>query len=401
LASAALTDAYLKSLKSSGGRTEVTDTKCSGLQLRVAGDGSKSFTLRYRMPGAKNPERVTLGSYPTISLTEAREMANDFRKDIARGKNPRAVRVDRATKSGMTFGEVAGQFLESYSRPGAWHHSRLKRPISEWAKLPIASITDDDVADLLNQMAENAPIAANRTRSALNLVFQWAMQSGRKYATSNPVSIVPKPAKEQIRRRNLNHEEIRILWRMLDGGDVGCDRSMALALKIILMTMARPGMVTGMQRSELFDLDGPTPEWRVPRERMKNGEEFVCPLSPTALALIKEGMSTGRDSVAVLSSRFRVRDSIGRTSLSQAVRYMLPKLKSVEQFTPHDLRRTAATIASEHGSEDHWVEAQLHHLRTGVAKVYNQYTMIKEKRQTVDILEKAILKIIGTAGQRT
>ena len=88
----------------------------------------------------------------------------------------------------------------------------MKRPREDWGRLPAASITDDDVADLLDTIAENAPVSANRTQSILHKMFKWGMQPGRKCVPSNPLAGLERcGGKEKKRDRVLNDDEIRTL----------------------------------------------------------------------------------------------------------------------------------------------------------------------------------------------
>src|SRR5262245_63966515 len=93
------------------------------------------------------------------------------------------------------------------------------------------------------------------------------------------------------RDRFLSADEIRQVWRALDDpGALGIKPDAATALRLILATAARPGMVRGMVGNELRDLKGPSehgPHWSLPAERMKAKSAFITPLSPLAVKLIR------------------------------------------------------------------------------------------------------------------
>jgi integrase len=100
-------------------------------------------------------------------------------------------------------------------------------------------------------------------------------------------------------------------------------------------------------RSELHDLDGPTPHWIIPAARTKNKlAEHTVPLSPA----IGEALNASKDEArgtndqAVFAGRFEGVETLARHSLSQAVRRIVTD-NELAAFTPHDLRRTGATIA--------------------------------------------------------
>jgi hypothetical protein len=119
----ALTDTFISSLAApANGRTEVSDTRCVGLVLRVTPSGAKSWCFRFRAKGARSPSRVTLGVYPDIGLGKAREQANAMRSTVAAGGDPAQQR--REERGGAkTFGALADRYLKE-------HADRHKRPIS-------------------------------------------------------------------------------------------------------------------------------------------------------------------------------------------------------------------------------------------------------------------------------
>ena len=273
--------------------------------------------------------RLTLGSYPDLSLASARTIADQHRNAIANGGDPRDARkaeiakaIAEARGEGLTFDRVAEQYLEQYAKPFkiSWRNdeSYLRRPRDRWRKMPIGAITDDDVARLLNDIAAEAPVSANRTQSVLHKLFVWAKEPGRKYVTINPLADMSRRAKETPKEPVLDDFEIRTLWHGLDDPKLPAERSVALALKLILLTAARPGMVAAMTGDELRGLDSKTPEWHLPGSRMKNGKAFIVPLSKEAVAIIKEAMPD-QDAAVVFRSRFHHRASIARHTLSQSL----------------------------------------------------------------------------------
>jgi integrase len=399
-----LTDTMIRAAKADRNkRLEITDAKCQGLELRVTGTGAKSFAFQYRSRRGDNKVvRLTLGSYPDLSLATARTMADQHRKAIADGRDPRDEKRVEAVKAaakaegeGRTFDTVADEYLDKYAKlkKSSWRNdeSYLRRPRARWGKRPVSTVTDDDVAALLDDIAAEAPVSANRTQSVLHTLFRWSKEPGRKYVITNPVADMPRRTKEKAKERVLADAEIRTLWRGLDDPKLPAERSVALALKLILLTAARPGMVAGMTREELHGLDGKTPEWHLPGSRMKNGKPFIVPLSREAVAVIKEAMPD-KDAVVVFRSRFHNRASIARHTLSQSLLDIVKHL-GMKKFTPHDLRRTAATLARRNEVPRDDVSAFLAHKKVDVTAVYDVYDMIVEKRAAVATLGKAVSRI--------
>jgi integrase len=400
-----LTDTMIRAAKADrNNRLEITDAKCQGLELRVTGTGAKSFAFQYRSRGGDNKVvRLTLGSYPDLTLASARTIADQHRKSLTEGRDPRDEKKAQAAKvaatvegEGRTFDAVAEEYLDKYAKPtkSSWRNdeSYLRRPRARWGKTPISAITDDDVAKLLNDIAEEAPVSANRTQSVLHKLFSWVKEPGRKYVTINPLADMRRRTKEEPKERVLADAEIKALWRGLDDPKLPAERSVALALKLILLTAARPGMVAGMTRDELQGLDGKTPEWHLPGSRMKNGKPFIVPLCKEAVAIIKQAMPD-KDLIVVFPSRFHDRASIARHTLSQSVLHIIGHL-GMKKWTPHDLRRTAATLARRNGIPRDDVSALLAHTKSDVTRVYDLYGMLDEKRAAVNVLGKSISGIV-------
>ena len=190
-------------------------------------------------------------------------------------------------------------------------------------------------------------------------MFKWAKQPGRKFATINPFADLPAPGGATIKRdRYLSPDEIRQVWRALDEpGRFNVSGDAATALRLILVTAARPGMVRGMVGSELRDLSGPSehgPHWSLPGQRMKAGSAFITPLSGLALELLRPHLKT--DASAPMFD-------LQPNDLYEAAHRIVAAL-GMKRWTPHDLRRTAATILDKAGYSLEQIGALLAHTRT-------------------------------------
>src|SRR5262249_30184755 len=140
-----------------------------------------------------------------------------------------------------------------------------------WNDRPIAAISDDGAAAMLVNIAiqRGKRTMANRAKNVLHTMFKWAKQPGRKFITVNPFSDLPAPGGPTVKRKRfLTDDEIRQLWRALGNPEaLDISRDIATALKLILVTAARPGMVRGIVGSEVRDLSGPSangPHWSLP-----------------------------------------------------------------------------------------------------------------------------------------
>jgi integrase len=159
-----------------------------------------------------------------------------------------------------------------------------------------------------------------------------------------------------------------------------------------------------MMLSELHDLDGATPHWIIPRQRTKNKKsEHTVPLSSATVALILEALEASKDYAKgqndrpVFASRFEGVITLARHSLSQAVRRLVKDEKNAEKFakfTPHDLRRTAATMAQSLRVPRDYVKALLNHKDGDVTSIYARWHMFDEKREAALAIEAAVLPLM-------
>jgi integrase len=232
----------------------------------------------------------------------------------------------------------------------------------------------------------------------------WGWAADRDHIPMNFLAGIKKVGgKENEKDRVLTADEIRAFLAALIDSEVETTEIVVLALKGILLTAQRPGEVAGMMLSELHDLDGQAPHWIIPRLRTKNKKtEHTVPLSPAAVDLIREALeiskeyAKGKNDAPVFASRFEKVTTLARHSLSQAVRRIVAD-KSFAKFTPHDLRRTAATLAQSLRIPRDFVKALLNHKDGDVTAIYARWHMFEEKREAALAIETAVLPLMSAA----
>jgi integrase len=210
----------------------------------------------------------------------------------------------------------------------------------------------------------------------------------------------------------LSEEEIRVFWHGLDRDDLPWDRKTRLALKFELVTMLRSNELLGARRNELFDLDGENPRFDVPLKRVKKRRMIQQPLSDLAVEIVTEALEDGNQHVFASPLGDQ---PMNRKIMATALRgttYRNGKVKTpgicemlgLKPFTPHDLRRTAATLAGDLGCDDAWIAKCLDHAvsKKGEAivpsvtgKVYNHSKRMKEKRAVLDGVAAELRRIVG------
>jgi integrase len=360
---------------------------------------------------------------------QARNQAKILLGAVAAGADPAAEkRAKRPKRNRITFDELAGLYIDEYAKPrkSSWKNdeSYLKRPREKWKRRAAAEITDDDVAELVEEIGSTAPVSANRTQSVLHTLFAWAKEPGRKYVQNNPVAGMRSRYKEKPRERVLSDAEIKRLWWGLDHPALPAGRAVALSLKFVLATMVRPGQSAGALIEEVIDIDGLEPQYHIPKSRVKKRRDIIVPLNELAVSIAREAIATDKQ-VAVFTSwtlqtavdEARPADTqneqeqkapapITRDALAAALngrpakgkvsaRIGIREFLGLDHFTPHDLRRTAATIARRGGARREDVKALLDHLDGDVTATYDKYDMLPEKRIVAGILATELRRIIG------
>jgi integrase len=205
-----------------------------------------------------------------------------------------------------------------------------------------------------------------------------------EWLEANPCHMVRRPGEEKQRERVLSEDEIRLVWKALDG-----ERPLIATLfRIRLLTAQRGGEVHGAAWSEL---DLATGWWTIPAERSKNGLAHRVPLSPQALRILKPWRQTVDDSVWVFPSSRQKGPHIAHAqkAIERIVR------ASGVQFRGHDLRRTAASLMVGAGVPRLVVSKILNHVETGVTAVYDRHGYDLEKRAALDLWGKRLDQIVS------
>jgi integrase len=420
-----LTDVFLKTVKTPPGssRVDYRDTEVPGLVLRVTDKGAKTFSFKYKIVGTQKDVRVTIGTYPEIGLEAAREQARGYRTSRRNGEDPRLEKAAKVsvtqTIATTTFEDVCHEYIETYSKPNldSWKNDvqLLSEPREKWGSRPIKSLTDDEIMDYLAKKARDTPVQANRTQSKLFQVFKWAKLPGRKYVSVNPLADLPLQGQEHPRERVLDDSEIKTLWHGLYDPDLPAEEPVRGALRLILSTMVRPGQAAGAMLTEMQGFKTKEPQWHIPKIRVKKRREVIVPINGIAAKIINKAIKEDGQ-VAIFPSPFEQgfkaaekrmamdleQIPILRNSISQALtgrpkqkRIGIREFLKMEHFTPHDLRRTAATIARRAGAPREGVKATLDHVNGDVTAVYDKYDMLKEKTDVQGVLAKALKDIIG------
>ena len=355
------------------GQVDYWDTNRSGFILRVSYHGRKSWCVSYRHDGRKR--RLTLGTYPALSLADAREKAEDALRDVAHGNDPAADKA--AQRRAETFGEMAADYIEKHAKmkKRSWRKDELvleRDLLPHFKHRKASSITRKEVVRLLDGIVgRGAPILANRTLEILRKMYNWAIS--RDVVSVNPCIGIERPAEEHARDRVLTDSEIRSVWLALDAQSP-MNRA---AFKLRLLTAQRGHEIETM-RYEDFDVDSGW--WTISGKWTKNGLAHRVPLSSQAIEILLEWKGNVDRAGWVFQSDRRDGPVTNLWNGMAAIRE-----KTKVEFVAHDLRRTAASrMTGDLGISRLTVSKILNHVESGVTAVYDRHSYDPEKRQALD-----------------
>lgn len=385
----ALTEAWLKanSGKARDKVEEIADR--DSMSVRVSPKGKIVFQLRYRFAG--KAERLDLGSYPHLSLKDARSKANEMRSLLDKGQNPKIeIRVQQQKYiDATTLKEVFDDWYNGYCVKKKTSAADIKTSFElhvfpEIGDLPIDRITLQQWLAILEELAEEKPSIAERVLTNAKQVLKWAKK--RELLEVNALSDIY--AKEDLGieknrvNRILSDEEITMVLTAIDQSKILPKNK--IFLKLCLMFGCRNGELRKAKKSD-FDLKRKV--WIVPvinnKVGKKTGREIVRPILPEMEELIIDAMEHN-------NSEFFITNDNADTPMGNGASIALPanimeRLRRhhdyyMKHWTLHDLRRTARTNFSAYTSRD-VAELMIGHVMPGEQGTYDYYEYIPQQTE--------------------
>lgn len=374
-----LTDTRIKALQPKVSRYTVSDG--GGLVIEVMPSGSKFWRFRYSLHGKQQPT-VSIGEYPAVPLTIARERARRYAEIVAAGVSPVAdARKDRgAVKRLDTVRAFGGYWIEQQFSDKSVEYLRTTMRALEKdvypaiGSKPVSEVTPGDVLAICDRIKQRgAPKMALTTRNVLKRMYEFAI--ARQMVTTNPAQAIVARfvATQESRDRVLSPDEVGHVLRAVYASSIR--RPLKLAIHLLVLTMVRKSELIEACWDE-FDLDAGI--WRIPAERMKKDREHWVFLAPQAVAMLRELHETRTSQRYVFPSSRGADRPIAKSTLNQAVRALDMK---VQHFVLHDFRRTASTHLHEMGQPSDAIEKALAHAIKGIKGVYNRAEYADERRR--------------------
>ncbi len=334
------------------GRFDYYDTEVSKLVCRISATGNKSFIVTKRVDG--NLKNVTIGKFPDVSVTEARAKARKILSDLGSGIDPTAAK--RKNKIEQTpLAEVLELYLDDRDlKPYTVkdYRYKLKLGFSDWLKKPVNSITEDMVLKRHKKITQTGKTTANTTMRVLRLTLNYAHAVGM--IDNNPTAILSK-----TRMWHKNNRKDRVIpSNKLQAWHQAVEALPNQKAKVYLLM----ALYMGFRSSELLTLEWSHVDMKdrsITLLDTKNGTNHRLPIPSVLFPYLKELKVLTGNSEWVFASTDPDSPMAIPTKPIKAV-----TAESGVQFSPHDCRRTFATIAEAVGLPMSMIKRLMNHVTT-------------------------------------
>ena len=369
LSTVRLTDTFIRSLKAKPQRYDIFDASQPGFGVRVATSGALSWVLLTRQKGTR--KRVTIGRYPALSLSKARELARAAQSEIQEG-------TFGQKKVPMTFSAAIEDWY-AREQPARKSFSQVEQAMAlhvlpYLGRHEFDQVTKADLMRVVDRVADQGKLTqANRVRAFVTRFFNWAVE--RDLVAASPATSLPKPAVEISRDRVLSMTELHAVWHTAEQMGFPFGR----IVQILILTAQRRDEVAGMRWSEL-DLE--RDRWVISKDRAKNGKAHIVHLSSQAIAILAS-LPKREDCDFVFSTT-------GQTAVSgfSRAKAAIDVRSGVTGWRLHDLRRSVATyMADDLKIAPVVVDRILNHVTgslRGVAAVYQRSEFLADRKVALE-----------------
>ncbi len=361
------------------GREIYYDSKIKGLCLRVSSTGRKTWQV-YKWHDGR-PLRITLGTFPALSVEHARTQALATLNKLAKGENP------NEKKAVLKFGELFNIFLERHQRISErtrhdyqeLYELYIKKPLGN---KPINRINRKTIAALHARIGKEKPIRANRVLATISTVFGRAIEWGLADPPNPCMGIKRFP--EKSRDRFLKADELPRFFKALNEEPNETIRDF---FWILLLTGARRSNVLSMRWQ---DIDWNTKTWRIPKT--KNQEPQVVPLVPEAIDILRARYEAQKQTKLASIYVFPGRGKTGHLVEPKAAWKRILKRAGIDDLRIHDLRRTLGSWQAIMGTPLPIIGKSLGHKSSQATEVYARLEL-DPVREAMQKATSTILKL--------
>ncbi len=360
------------------------------LSVRVTPKGKIIFQYRYRFEG--KGRRYDLGSYPNLSLSEARACIPELKGIVESGMDVKAVKT--ANKASLKeahlpkLEDCMELFLEKYIvslRESTQRHYvyTLRKHIPNAFKQPVEHITRKEWYEYFDRVSDQTtPQMANSLIKKLKTCLNFCKE--RDFIANHSLDDIRTKSvglPSSTGDRTPSIAEIKAILE--EFGRTKSYPTTVNTVRMIVLTGARCGEV---RRMKVSDIDFDSCLWTVPKEKSKTNTKIIRPLGPKALELVLWQVKTfgGLSDYVFPSASYK--NEIGPATINKMCRTIVKRM-DIERWSVHDFRRSLSTILTEEGVSLHVTEKMLGHKLGGILSVYNKSEYIEEQRKAYALWE--------------
>lgn len=390
-----LSDTKLKAVLP--GDTPLADTEAPGLKLYPSGTkkGHGKWKLRFTSPETGKRRDMGLGSYPDVSLADARDIVTEARKLIAVGKDPinqkarqeqeaaatLAKSVTFETAARKRFEELAVGFKNEKHKQ-QWINTLSTYVFPKIGHINLQDLKVSDFADALKPIWLDKVETAQRVKQRCNEVMEWAY--AHELIRANPVSVVGKVLPKQPPKSARVKHHPSLPWIQLpkfyDDRLSGLENSTQSLLAFVILTAARSGEARQAKWSEV---DFNKKVWTVPARRMKTGILHRVPLSSVALDILRHQEKVTKGQLIFPAPKGGVLTDMALTSFLR--KHKVPSDQPGKWATAHGFRSTFRNWASEKGYSDTLAERALaHSIKNRVEAAYHRTDLLEQRHEMME-----------------
>lgn len=400
----ALSDTWLKNQLNKPIEKRMEKADRDGLSVRVTTAGKITFQMRFRLAGKKDPDRLDLGTYPELSLAQARAQCTKYRADLQLGNDPRVTRRNELLAVGGADSLISlfNDWYEKYCVVRKREHAQIKRRFElhifpAIGKLPAQSITLHEWLKELERLAEKHPDTTMSILTNAKQMLKWAVK--RRLISHNVLQDITANAdlnlKKKPRLRSLSDEEI--VWLFDAAHNSRLDPKNALLIELCLLTGCRVGELRQARKS---DFDFKRKVWTVPATNHKMGEKTGKPLLRPIISewvpLLEQLFALCPGEYAITNNNGAMLQKSFHTAIPQRLIAWLKRYRNIDMdgWAIHDLRKTARTNFSTL-TEPHIAEIMLGHALPGVWQTYDRHDYLEEQAKAYTLWWQRLQRILG------
>lgn len=372
-----LTEKMISQAKPKEKLYRLSDNTGNNLSLEVSPEGGKRWRFRYRYNG--KAKMISLGTYPLVTLKEARDKAIEAKKEVEKGTDPSVKK--KVAQGRNTFQTVAKEWFDLFAptatpRYSAEIWSRLEREVFPFiGNILLEEIDAPTVLSVLRRTEDRGVIVTTRKiKSHISQIFKYAIACGLAYSDpSRDLSHALKSIKSTPMPAIIEPKEAGKLMVAINGYTWPVVRS---ALMLGALTFVRPGE---LRTAEWGEFDVEAAEWRIPKEKMKMKRPHLVPLSTQVLEILAKLKPITGHSVYLFPSTRTITRPMSDMTVNAALRTLgYPQ----GEMTGHGFRAMANSLLAERGWSVDAIERQLAHVEGNkIRAAYQRSEHLEERRK--------------------